>query len=60
MSEYDPMLTDLQQSLQRMTEDRDYWKKVATILAINAISQPHTYYGRSLEYVLADAQKDLI
>lgn len=39
-----------------MTEERDHWQKVATTLATNAISQPYTYYGRSLDYALSHAQ----
>lgn len=56
MSEYEAIINDLQTSLQRMTEERDHWQKVATTLATNAISQPYTYYGRSLDYALSHAQ----
>jgi len=56
MSENDAVIADLQTSLMRMTEERDHWRKVAMGIATEAISRPHAYYGRTVEYAIADAQ----
>jgi hypothetical protein len=57
MSEIDAVIQDLQNSLTRMTEERDYWQKVATTLAQNATAHPYTYYGRSVQYALSHAKE---
>lgn len=53
-SEHAATIQDLQQSLERVTDDRDRWRKIAMALADNARASATKYYARSREYIFAD------
>lgn len=58
-NEYTASVLDLQTSLTRMTEERNHWKNVARMVAKIASSSPQTVYGRTVEYILDYAEKQV-
>jgi len=52
------VIGDLQADLDRMREERDRWKEIARQTASIASRSPQTFYGRTVEYILAHAEKN--